>query len=223
MKKANIRRRQGDNSQAIELYDRVLAEAPNHMRARLGRASLSLKLGDLEQAHTDSKYVHSRIPHDPDASLLYAQTLSRMGQPDEAKEVLLAASDSLSRIDDEKLLQQPGLLRIAALISLQRGLTDKANFYLDHYVELVPQEVRIRVISARVKLELDDTEGAIQLLEPAYRSGTEDAQLFSLLGEAYLAMGRFDEAQTVLEKAAQLEPNLPQVNTRLALSKIGSG
>lgn len=221
--KANLRRRQGDNDSAEELYTRVLTATPGHMRARLGRASLNLSLGELEQARQDSEYVHLRVPRDPDAALLYAQALSGLGQSDEAREVLHNASASLSRIDEKEIVQQPGLLRIAALISLKQGAIDRANLYLDRYVDLVPHEVRIRVISARVKLQLDDMEGALRVLEPVYKSGAQDAELFSLMGEAYLASERFDEAQVALEKAARLQPDSSLVNTRLALSKIGSG
>ncbi len=221
--KANLRRRQGDDKDAMKLYDKVLASSPDHMRARLGRASLSLSLGDFEQAKADSEYVHKRVRQDPDAALIYAQALGRLGKLDEAKKVLQSASDMLSRIDEKEILAQPGLLRIAALISLQQGAINKANFYLDRYVELVPHEVRMRAISARVKLQNHDVDGAIRVLEPLYKNGTQDAELFSLIGEAYLERGRFNEAQMALEKAAQLQPDFPQVNTRLAFSKIGGG
>lgn len=221
--KANLRRRRGDNDKAMDLYDAVLKENPDHMRARLGRASLSLSLGELEQASEDSEYVHTRIPQDPDASLLYAQALTGLGQADKAKEVLHVAADSLSQIKDEEILAQPGLLRVAALISLQLGVADRANFYLDRYVELVPHEMRIRVVSARLKLQVGDAAGAVRVLEPPYKSGVQDADLISLMGEAYLATERFDEAQVALEKAAKLQPDLPQVNTRLAFSKLGDG
>ena len=221
--KAGLARRGGDATAALEYYNNAVLASANHMRARLGRASLNLSLGNLEQAREDAHYVHTAVPFDPDAALMYAQALGRLGQREEARDVLKKAGDNLSRISDSEISRQPGLLRIAALISLQQGAIERANVYLDSYLLLVPHELRMRKIAARVKLQLGDGEGAARALSPFYNRRTQDAELLTLMGEVYLQSGHFSEAQDALGKAAELQPAFPEVNTLLALSRIGSG
>lgn len=66
-------------------------------------------------------------------------------------------------------------------------------------------------------------EKAVQFAESAVSLQPQDANYRALLGQSYLAAGRFTSAQTALSDALTLDPTLGKAALSLALAQIGTG
>ena len=64
---------------------------------------------------------------------------------------------------------------------------------------------------------------AAAVLEPFWRDGTFDPWICNLLGAAWLALGRSDEAREVLEKAVELAPDFAEPHYNLAVWYVKTG
>ena len=71
------------------------------------------------------------------------------------------------------------------------------------------------------ELHAGRAEHAALLLEPLYEATPTDVEVALHLGGAYVLMGRYDEAQEILEKAAILAPDNPNVWVNLAAARLG--
>lgn len=76
---------------------------------------------------------------------------------------------------------------------------------------------------AQVALQQGDTRGAIAFAERAVEKSPNDAVFRSLLGNAYLAAGRFRSAEAAFADALALYPNQVGVPLKLALSQVAQG
>lgn len=76
---------------------------------------------------------------------------------------------------------------------------------------------------AQVALQSGDVAGAITLAERAVEKSPADAGFRSLLGNAYLAAGRFKSAEAAFADALAIYPNLPGVPLRLTLAQVAQG
>jgi len=76
---------------------------------------------------------------------------------------------------------------------------------------------------AQLALAANDVEGAIPLAERAVERSPEDASFRALLGNCYLAAGRFASAEAAYRDALSIVGNQPQVILKLALVQIALG
>ena len=222
--KAGIARARRNFQRAIDLYGRVLKQNPNHMRARVGRASLSLSLGDLVTARNDAKFVSERSVSDISAEFILWQSLLRLGQKEEAVAAFEKASSRLGEITDDAINDSPSLLRIVGLIAYAKKDYELANRHFRKIVKENPHDFTIQRLYGEVQLRLDNVELAERILFRLAKSRPDDADVQSLLGEAYLRLNKYDGAASALEKASALSPHTQyRMVSRLALSKIGAG
>ncbi|MCC7413618.1 MAG: PEP-CTERM system TPR-repeat protein PrsT [Gammaproteobacteria bacterium] len=218
-----LKRIQGDLDGALSALNRAIELNPGHMRARLSRATVYLDRGENTLARDDAEYVHGRVENDVKASFILWQALVRIGDTEGAKEAFRAAADVLSLVKEDFLMKEPGMLRIAALISLAKGDLEKANRYLTQFANLNPRDYGMRKVLGSIKLELGDSDAAIKVLHPLYRALPNDVDVLALLGDAYMRSGNFGEAMNVLQRAVEIEPDEAGLRTRLAMSQIGTG
>jgi tetratricopeptide (TPR) repeat protein len=76
---------------------------------------------------------------------------------------------------------------------------------------------------ALMALNANDFPTAVKLAEQAVGNSPNDAGFRGLLGNAYLASGRFASAESAYRDSLSLINNQPQVILRLALVEIGQG
>jgi tetratricopeptide (TPR) repeat protein len=63
-------------------------------------------------------------------------------------------------------------------------------------------DLQQRFVQARQKYEAQDYKGVVDLLEPYKADSTRPPQFFTVLGGAYIELGRFQEAQAILDPIA---------------------
>jgi Flp pilus assembly protein TadD len=71
------------------------------------------------------------------------------------------------------------------------------------------------------ELHAGRAEQAALLLEPLYESDPNDVEIALHLGGAYVLQERYEEAQALLEKAAILAPDNPNIWVNLAAARLG--
>jgi Flp pilus assembly protein TadD len=76
---------------------------------------------------------------------------------------------------------------------------------------------------AQLALAANDVAAAIPLAETAVERSPQDAGFRALLGNCYLAAGRFASAEAAYRDALSIYPNQPQVVLKLALVQIALG
>lgn len=76
---------------------------------------------------------------------------------------------------------------------------------------------------AQMALAANDVAGAIPLAERAVERSPQDAGFRALLGNCYLAAGRFASAEAAYRDALSVYPSQPQVVLKLALVQIALG
>lgn len=112
-------------------------------------------------------------------------------------------------LEQQPANQQVRQLRAMCLLELER-FEDAAR---DYSALLPSQDVNVSLGLASAYMRLDRTADALSIMEPLFERDSAEVKL--LLGHALSESGRLEEAKTALERAAQLNPNLPMVRLYL--------
>ena len=221
-RKGEIFREHDDDSAALGAYDQALAIDPNALRVRLARAGVNLKRGERDAALADVEFVAQRNPRDLSAAFLRWQIYERAGDAG-AKQALAEVSGKLSQYADETLVSEPLLLRIAALVHYARRDLVRADKYLGRYVELRANDTPMLALRGEVLLALGEAKAAAEVLAPLYRHNSDKLDVARSLGQAYLQLGRYGEAEAIFTHAQTLAPGSGALITNLALARLGLG
>lgn len=105
--------------------------------------------------------------------------------------------------------QQARQLRAMSLLELERY--EEA---VQDYSALLPsQDVNVRLGLASAYLRLDRAAEAYSIMTPLFESDSAEVKL--LLGQVLIESGQLDQAKKALQRAAELNPNLPTVHLNL--------
>lgn len=221
-RKGEILRELGHDAGALGAYDEALKRDPNALRVRLARAGVNFKQGEREAALADVEFVARRNPRDLSAAFLRWQIYERAGDAG-ARDALADVSGKLSQYADETLASEPLLLRIAALVHYARHDLVRADKYLARYVELRRNDTPMQALHGEVLLALGDAKGAAEVLQPLYRQDPDRLGMAQSLGQAYLQLGRYSEAEAIFAHALAVTPKSGALVTKLALARLGLG
>lgn len=72
-------------AEARQLFDQVLAESPDDVDARIGRAQIAIREGRTDEALSDLRAAVRKVPEHEAGLLLLARTHARAGQPELAE------------------------------------------------------------------------------------------------------------------------------------------
>jgi tetratricopeptide (TPR) repeat protein len=101
-------------------------------------------------------------------------------------------------------------------ISFKKGERQAACSFAARAYALNPMDEMITVHYALILLELERTEEALEILEPAIRTFPGSSDVLNYLGRAYGAIGDFRRGERCLRRALDLEPSDP-----IALQNLG--
>ena len=134
------------------------------------------------------------------------------------KEIL----EEVDRMADKALSLDPGsseALRIRALAEMRLGDLEKAANSLRDAVEKSPQNVQAAVTLAATRLVQRDAPAAEAVMRKLV-SDVPSAESWIALGHFYRLLGRTDEADQAVRKAAQIDPKHPGALFDLAMLQI---
>jgi tetratricopeptide (TPR) repeat protein len=102
------------------------------------------------------------------------------------------------------------------LVAIKRGKSQEAESELAAAVRLKPEAQDTRRILALYYLNHNEPKKAIDVLKESIQSGHPDAVSYYLIGDAYLAQQKVNEATTYFVKAKEVDPKYDLAYLKLA-------
>ena len=233
---------QGKLGPALEILERVVAEAPGFAHARIDRARAYRQDGRLEPARAELRRVLDEKPSLEAAWLAYGDVLVDMGKPTEARSAFeqarlldpqrqrieeatraLAGGDYRSSEGIFREVLKSDASHLAALaglaaVAIRAGNPADAERLLSHararsaHHPLVSRAWGHTLLAAERLREAEQTFRQLLQLEP------QNPQNWAALGSVYIRLLRQQEALAAYEEAARLEPS--QAAFRLAIGHV---
>jgi putative PEP-CTERM system TPR-repeat lipoprotein len=219
--KGTILSKRGDFRQAKQALEAARKHAPGQLTISQSVALLAmltetqLASGDLQTAKATHAELAKRVPSSPISFLLGAR-LAMVQQ-----EYSTAATEAQKAVTAAPDLIPAKLLLGTALLA--QGNLNQAETQLSEVVRLAPENMEARKMLARVNLQLQRPDIAMQVLAPAQQTDVADPQLDALLGWTYLQRGDHGAAIDLLERSAAAQPENQNLKLDLAMAYIGGG
>ena len=213
--KGELARAEGDLQAAKSDFDAALQIDPQNVTTRLSRASLNITQGKYEAVDEDLNPILKANPNNFMANYLRAVEEGGQKQYTAADRLL----DRLSLAFD----QFPAGYYVQGAIKVELGQYAQAEAILAKYLDRARGDIKAARLAAFAALQQRAPSRAIEYLKPLATQPKAGADTLTLLGNAYMASGKPELALQQFEKAAVLEPNDPTIETRMAISEIGSG
>jgi protein O-GlcNAc transferase len=215
--------RAGQHAEAERLYREVLARAPDHPHAVLLLGVLAVQCARIDEAVAMLERATALAPGNAACHANLGEALRRRGDPGAAIDALLRAIT----IDPEAV---DPLYALGGLLH-DRGAFDGAIACLERAEELRPglPDVAARTASARAAIAARDelrTSEASEASDEASAGVAEDvlsAAALLALARPVAVKGRLQEAATMLERAAALNPRLTVAHANLGMLKAALG
>ena len=206
-----IQRRMGKNQEALESYSLALNLTPYSITMLLNRASLYLDMGYWDKAYVDYCNVIDLDDKNQEALGFRAYIYMRRRQYQDA------------RNDYQKLLEVvPGDKTARIGMAMVNQKLQRYRESLEEFNRLIvdyPKDVSLLKARAELEVEMNTLELALLDLESAVKMAPNDAEIYVMCGDIYMAQGRNREAYVAYEKAVELGVLRPELQDRLKASK----
>lgn len=208
----------GRPQKALTVYQKILEQAPDNMRALAGASLMTFKLGDREAALERLEAALGAAKDDPKKLLLAANAFREMAEPQRASEILRAVVRS-----SDGNVRTRAVHQLASIAAEHPG---QAFALLDNTEIPDDPETRFELAEAICLSRPDWTKrgqsrgpapakpehgmaGAISILEElaARQEGTWRAKALGLLGKIARYEHRWGDALAFFEKAVAAEPD----------------
>ncbi len=212
----------------VERASAILALDPAHLPALRARAFGYRRLAEEAREDAERSRLRGLALADvarltelaPDAAWpqrLAADTLRQFGREDDARAADGRAAERRGTVpsDEDQFLD--------ALLAYDRGDFDAAIAGLSPIVARKPQSLAELRWRARSYAARGDVEAALIDYRVAAAINPEDVFSYFDLGELLGRMGKFDEAQTYLRRALEIEPGRFEVREALADNLLAEG
>jgi tetratricopeptide (TPR) repeat protein len=210
----------GRLAESIDALHTAVTLAPDEERARLTLASALAEAGRLDEAERMLRETIDRLPASGRARWALADLYDRLE--------LDRGIDAIAQLDEAASLPVPAgkvhlYWRIAQLAHGYRRDHAHVIAVLSRRMQLVPNEPHAhKDLGLAYHRAGRDDEALLELLMGA-RLGYEDAEMLGAMGQSHLNAGRFEAAESVLQRAIALDPDLAQARYALAtvLQRLG--
>lgn len=235
--------------ESARLIARVIASAPRHVEAWLGKGDLAHLNADQSGVMAANQKVIEIAPtnvaarrniaalHMENNKLGDARTLlaqARALAPDDIATIhMLALVDFLAR--DYKAanntIQQvlkvapdfmPGVF-LAGLVQKELGSYEQAQAHLARVLEWTPENLFARRSLASALAQTGQLRRAIEVLQPGLKQAPNDPGVTALAGELYLQNSEFVKAAQYFDVATKSNPKDATSRSRLGISRMASG
>ena len=206
-----IQRRMGKNDDAVESYSLALNLTPYSVTMLLNRASLYLEMDYLDKAYVDYCNVIDLDDKNQEALRFRAYIYMRRRQYQDARNDYQRL---LEAIPGEKTARI-GMAMANQKLNRHRESLEELNRLIVDY----PKDASLLKARAELEIVMNSLEMALLDLEHAAKLDPNDADIYIMCGEIYLAQGKKREAYAVFEKAIELGVPRPLLEDRLKESK----
>jgi putative PEP-CTERM system TPR-repeat lipoprotein len=194
--------------QAINQFQKALDLQPAFTRARVHLALLFLNKKRVDEAIKEAKKVLAQEDDNALAhNVLGSAYLSKGNYAEGLAELnkALELDPSLADVHIKK-----------GLVAMKRGKSQEAESELAAAVRLKPEAQDTRRILALYYMNHNEPAKAIELLNQGIKGGSADAVSYYLIGDAYLAQQKVNEATTYFMKAKEADPKYDLAYLKLA-------
>lgn len=213
--KGEMLRARGDLEGGLRLIDEALKIDPKNVLAHLSRANINIAQDKFKAADEDLDPILKAAPNNFLASYLRGLELAKQRKFAEADRMFDRISPAFPSFWAGYYLQ--GATKLAL------GQYAQAETILAKYLSRAPEDVRAARLLATAALQQRAPRRAIDYLQPIVDKVPADAATLTVLGNAYMADRKPELALQQFEKAAALDPDNPNIKTRVAISEIDTG
>jgi tetratricopeptide (TPR) repeat protein len=194
----------GKLASATKHFSRLLQLSPGDEEARVFLAQIALAHHDYAGAVAHFRLAKSLLRDDAHLQVLMAQALIGGKRTTEGRRMLLAVQteDPVIVFEVGRLLLEAGDAKPAT----ERFIRIRGNY---------PAPAALEYNLALAWFRLGDYGAAVETLEPLAKTGLADADVYSLLGDAYRRQNRPQEAFAALREAVALVPGREQFSDDL--------
>ncbi len=195
--------RRGKPTAALEIVQKVLSVAPNHMPSLLLAGLLHYSLNSLQQAEGHVNQFIDRSPNSLFARKLLVSILLKSNQGARALQTLEPLLKSMPK--DAQLLAMAG----EAYMQLKQFT--RAAEYLRRAASIAPADADLQTRLGMTALALGETDRAVAQLESASKLDVGFSRADTLLVMTYLGKKEYDKALEAALKLQEKEPKNPAV------------
>ena len=211
----------GELDKAAQVADKAVVALPRNAEAFSMRGSIALSQSEPEKALRDFATAAQLSPQSADPIFFMALSDYRLSKFDEAVQVLRSAISSGIVDSDLHYLLAECLLRIDGSNS------ERVVAELDQAIEINPKSASARALRGEKLLELGHPQQAIEDLKIARQiepdAGRDTRNATYLLGRAYMAVGRRNEAKALFDQVgSQFSPTSTEALNQLSDRKMQS-
>lgn len=178
----------------------ALKLAPEEDAIKFGLAELNYLDGEYEQALSLYRDLVKRQKNFGETNLIQRefQTMAKLGQYEEASEVIKEHSADILDIDSKYQ---------AGLIMLSVGDDNQAIKYLDDVIDQSPDYVNAYPLLAQAYLHKHDNEQVLRSAQAGLAYNELDETLYSMGAKAAANMNELDTAEDLLKKGLKIAPD----------------
>ncbi|WP_282756070.1 XrtA/PEP-CTERM system TPR-repeat protein PrsT [Desulfuromonas thiophila] len=212
--RALLEMRLGQLQEALNAYQQVTLIDPADAAPYYMAGLLALDLDEVEQTRQFTQQLQQRFPNHPAGARLKGLLHFTAGELNEAANALRESLKGMSDVAGYYFL---------GLTEFRLGHHELALNQFQRALDIVPEHVPARLLSAMVLLQQQRVDEAIQQAMLVLRKQPDMAVAHSLLGSAYLAQKKFDLATEHLDRAIALDPTLADAHVKKGLFDFSRG
>lgn len=213
--KASLLEKEGKVAEAVQVYQRILANDPADFRAHLAVAETQLKAGQFEAADKTVLAAEKVAGKHPQVRYARGMLELRRGKLSQASAAFL---DVLRFTPDH-----PAVSLAYAMSSFGQGQYEQSLKFADKVRAAHPDNLLASTIVAASHLKLNDLPNTFKVLNPLLAKHPDNAKLLAMAGEAHLLAKDYPKAMGYLDKAAELDPDSAFIKTRQAAGHLAAG
>lgn len=189
----------GDPRGAVQEFKAALADNAEHVNALVGLCQALLDCHETAEAAEQVQALLRIAPRLPSALRLNAAIMQRRGRFDEA----LGSANEAIALD----LQEPLGYHIAAACLCRLSRRRDALKLVAEGLKFAPTDAILLAQQAQLTLETRGAVAAAPMIEAALMHRLDDDYVLIIAGEIFLALGRLDEARSLLAEALSHDAN----------------
>ena len=156
-------------------------------------------------------------PHnDPDSIPVASAGAEPLPGPSSVEEATASATSPASRPPSQPQEEVLNLFLQGALLDERQKHEDAGKAY-SKALELLPGSTYLSAMAGKALLDSGEIDKAIEMVRPAAEQGTQEREVYNLLGEAYAKQRKWEEAIREYERLAGMEPNSVDTWSKLAV------
>ncbi len=183
----------------LSFYEKATRLYPEKFEAQIECIKILFCLGNRDSAWERLQILAQKFPQNDEIQLWQAVFLKNRGKYQEATQIL-------EKFSEEALSNNINLFLFRVLFLMDLKEYEKILVLLNHYLTLFPRNVPILTLRAKVYIQQNKWNEALDDLKLALLVTPEDPQIYELLSSIYWRLKQSSEGLPLLKEALALFP-----------------